>query len=78
MVPAALTGGEAEIAGARESLKAAEGLLKGAQGLGDAFADVPPGELRARASHADLVLAVAREELTSRPYDPLDLLRRIV
>ncbi|MEY9993986.1 hypothetical protein ABIE67_006018 [Streptomyces sp. V4I8] len=69
LVPTALTGGEVEIAGARESLA----------GVGDPYVDVPPGELRARVAHADLALAGVREELTSgRPYDPLDLLRRIV
>ncbi|MGI5377969.1 hypothetical protein ACQEV2_27720 [Streptomyces sp. CA-251387] len=68
MVPAALTGGEVEIAGARESLA----------GTGVAHADVPPGELRARVAHADVVLAVVREDRTAGPYDPLDLLRRIV
>lgn len=69
LVPTALTGGEAEIAGARESLARA----------GDPYVDVPPGELRARVTHAGLALAGVREELTSgRPYDPLDLLRRIV
>ncbi|MFE5818153.1 hypothetical protein [Streptomyces sp. NPDC056479] len=69
MVPAALTGGEVEIAGARESVAAP----------GAPYEDVPPGELRARVAHADLVLAGVREELASgRPYDPLDLLRRIV
>ncbi|MFE7269439.1 hypothetical protein [Streptomyces sp. NPDC057623] len=69
LVPAALTGGEVEIAGARQSLT----------GVGDPYPDVPPGELRARVTHADLTLAGVREELTSgRPYDPLDLLRRIV
>ncbi|MFI7409001.1 hypothetical protein ACIBU0_10075 [Streptomyces sp. NPDC049627] len=68
MVPATLTGGEAEIAGARESLA----------GIGAAYADVPPGELRARVAHADVVLAVVREDLTAGPYDPLDLLRRTV
>lgn len=69
LVPTALTGGEVEIAGARNSLA----------GVGDPYADVPPGELRARVTHADLTLAGVREELTSgRPYDPLDLLRRIV
>ncbi|GAA4070044.1 hypothetical protein GCM10022233_53040 [Streptomyces shaanxiensis] len=67
MVPAALTGAEAELAGARGSAPG-----------GEAYMDVPPGELRARVGHADLVLAVVREELTSGPYDPLDLLRRIV
>ncbi|MFE6624344.1 hypothetical protein [Streptomyces sp. NPDC057740] len=69
MVPAALTGGEAEIAGARGS----------PPGALDPYLPVPPGELRARVTHADLALAGVREELTSgRPYDPLDLLRRIV
>ncbi|KUL30635.1 hypothetical protein [Streptomyces regalis] len=68
MVPATLTGAEVEIAGARESRA----------GLGAAHADIPPGELRARVTHADFVLAAVREELTTRPYDPLDLLRRIV
>ncbi len=68
MVPAALTGGEAELTVARES----------APGVGDAYVDVPPGELRARVRHADVVLAGVREELISGPYDPLDLLRRIV
>lgn len=68
LVPAALTGAEAELAGAREAAPA----------VGDPYVDIPPGELRARVIHADLVLAVAREELTSGPYDPLDLLRRIV
>ncbi|KOG26306.1 hypothetical protein [Streptomyces viridochromogenes] len=69
LVPAALTGGEAEIAGARESLT----------GVGAPYPDVPPGELRARVTHADLALASVREELTAgRPYDPLGLLRRIV
>lgn len=64
MVPPALTGGEAEIAGARGS---------------PSSPSVPPGELRARVTHADLALAGVREELTSgRPYDPLELLRRIV
>ncbi|KUM74521.1 hypothetical protein [Streptomyces curacoi] len=73
MVPAALTGGEAEIAGARESLTGVTDPYRE-----DPYADVPPGELRARVAHADLVLAGVREELTSGPYDPLDLLRRIV
>ncbi|MFI6011830.1 hypothetical protein ACIBAG_23945 [Streptomyces sp. NPDC051243] len=68
MIPAALTGGEVELAGARES----------APGVAEAYADVPPGELRARVGHADVVLAGVRQELTSGPYDPLDLLRRIV
>ncbi|MFJ8635950.1 hypothetical protein [Streptomyces sp. NPDC093568] len=73
MVPAALTGGEAEIAGARV------GVATSAVAASELYDDVPPGELRARVVHADLVLAGVREELTSgRPYDPLDVLRRIV
>ncbi|HZF87631.1 hypothetical protein [Streptomyces sp.] len=63
LVPAALTGAEAELAGARERAGAA--------------AD-PGGEPRARILHADAVLAAVREELTAGPYDPLDLLHRIV
>lgn len=62
MVPAALTGAEAEIAGA-DTL-----------GL-----DVTVGELRARVLHADAALAAVRQEVTSgHPYDPLDVLRRVV
>ncbi|MGC9535699.1 hypothetical protein [Streptomyces sp. UG1] len=46
---------------------------------GSPYADIPPGELRARVVRADIVLAGVREELVSgRPYDPLELLRRIV
>jgi hypothetical protein len=61
LVPAVLTGAEAELTGARAA--ASPGL--------------PAGELHARAAHADLVLAAVREELTAGPYDPLDALRRI-
>ncbi|GAA0918639.1 hypothetical protein GCM10009549_36380 [Streptomyces thermoalcalitolerans] len=62
MVPAALSGAEAERAGAAERLT-----------------DVPAGEAQARILHADTVLASVRQETTSgRPYDPLDILRRIV
>ncbi len=62
LVPAALTGAEAEIAGA-DTL-----------GL-----DVTVGELRGRVLHADAALAAVRHELTSgHPYDPLDVLRRVV
>jgi len=69
LVPAALTGAEAEIAGARRALT----------GETAAHPDVTPGELRARTGHADVVLAGVRQELASgRPYDPLGLLRRIV
>ncbi|WP_432194808.1 hypothetical protein [Streptomyces sp. bgisy027] len=66
MVPAALTGSEVEIAGARDP-------------AGAAYLDIPAGELRSRVAHADATLAGVREELASgRRYDPLDLLRRIV
>ncbi|MFE9169422.1 hypothetical protein ACFYNZ_07825 [Streptomyces kebangsaanensis] len=62
MVPAALSGAEAERAGTAVRLT-----------------DVPVGGTRARILHADAVLASVRQELTSgRPYDPLDVLRRIV
>ncbi|MFG2272220.1 hypothetical protein ACGFNY_20965 [Streptomyces chartreusis] len=68
MVPAALTGSEVEIAGAR-----------GPASAGAPYADIPAGELRSRVAHADATLAGVREELASgRRYDPLDLLRRIV
>ncbi|GAA3975515.1 hypothetical protein GCM10022232_03540 [Streptomyces plumbiresistens] len=44
-----------------------------------ALLGVPVGELRSRVLHADTVLASVRQELTGgRPYDPLDVLRRIV
>ncbi len=44
-----------------------------------ALLGVPVGELRSRVLHADTVLTSVRQELTGgRPYDPLDLLRRIV
>ncbi|MGF0170443.1 hypothetical protein ACQF36_07890 [Streptomyces sp. Marseille-Q5077] len=49
-----------EIAGAREALTGAR----------DPYLDVPPGELRARVTHADVVLALVREQLTSGPADP--------
>ncbi|MFE9019860.1 hypothetical protein ACFYNL_14985 [Streptomyces sp. NPDC007808] len=82
MVPAALSGGEAEIAGARERLRAVDAGAPGPAAPGTpaspATVDVPPGELHARVLHADLALAAVREELASKAYDPLDLLRRIV
>jgi hypothetical protein len=68
MVPAALTGAEAEVAQAR-------GWLTGGPVTA---ADVTVGELRARILHADVVLTSVREELTGGPYDPLGALRRIV
>ncbi|WP_373464550.1 hypothetical protein [Streptomyces sp. V4I2] len=44
-----------------------------------ALLGVPVGELRSRVLHADTVLTSVRQELTGgRPYDPLDVLRRIV
>ncbi|NMO35619.1 hypothetical protein HG826_18965 [Streptomyces sp. GMY01] len=62
LVPAALTGAEAERAGAADRLPG-----------------VPAGEAHSRLLHADAVLASIRGELTAgRPYDPLDLLRRVV
>ncbi|MGV9354753.1 hypothetical protein [Streptomyces misionensis] len=63
LVPAALTGAEAELAAARH---------------GGSRAPLAAGELHARLTHADGVLASVREELTGAlPYDPLDALRRI-
>ncbi|MFF8725177.1 hypothetical protein ACF073_01640 [Streptomyces sp. NPDC015171] len=62
LVPAALTGAEAELAAVRRA------------GGGSAPAT---GEPHAGAAHADRVLAAVREELTGGPYDPLDALRRI-
>ncbi|MER6731515.1 hypothetical protein [Streptomyces puniciscabiei] len=62
LVPAALTGAEAEIAAARKG------------GVPDPLTS---GELHARLAHADAVLAAVRHELTAGPYDPLDALRRI-
>ncbi|WP_171108185.1 MULTISPECIES: hypothetical protein [Streptomyces] len=69
LIPATLTGAEAEIAGARE--RVAE-MMRGAE------ADIPLGELESRIMHADAVLTAVRETLTTGPYDPLDTLRRIV
>ncbi|CAL2072773.1 MULTISPECIES: hypothetical protein [Streptomyces] len=63
LVPAALTGAEAELSAARH---------------GRSRTSLATGELNARLAHADGVLAAVREELTgSLPYDPLDALRRI-
>ncbi|TWV47004.1 hypothetical protein FRZ03_14175 [Streptomyces misionensis] len=63
LVPAALTGAEAELATARR---------------GGSRTPLATGELRARLAHADGVLAGVRGELTgARSYDPLDALRRI-
>ncbi|MEU9988429.1 hypothetical protein AB0E10_16865 [Streptomyces sp. NPDC048045] len=62
LVPAALTGGEAEIAEARK---------------GGGRTALTAGELNARLARADGVLAAVRTELTGGPYDPLDALRRI-
>ncbi|MEV5316603.1 hypothetical protein AB0K92_02815 [Streptomyces sp. NPDC052687] len=84
LVPAALTGAEAELAGARERAGAEAGVRRergeAASGVARERAgavDVPVGELRARVLHADAVLSAVREELTSGPCDPLDLLLRI-
>ncbi|WKE69915.1 hypothetical protein [Streptomyces sp. WP-1] len=63
LVPAALTGAEAELTAARH---------------GRSRTSPATGELNARLAHADGVLAAVREELTGAlPYDPLDALRRI-
>ncbi|MFJ6668252.1 hypothetical protein [Streptomyces sp. NPDC091383] len=63
LVPAALTGAEAELAAARQ---------------GRSRTALATGELHARLTHADAVLAAVREESTGAlPYDPLDALRRI-
>ncbi|MFF8994675.1 hypothetical protein ACF09H_33055 [Streptomyces sp. NPDC014983] len=63
LVPAALTGAEADLAAARH---------------GRSRTPLAMGERAARLAHADGVLAAVREELTGAlPYDPLDALRRI-
>ncbi|MEU7058489.1 hypothetical protein [Streptomyces sp. NPDC046197] len=77
LVPAALTGAEAELAEVRKGTEATAVASGGAPAVVGS-ADVPVGELLARAAHADLVLTAVREALTARPYDPLDALRRIV
>ncbi|MFD5270108.1 hypothetical protein [Streptomyces sp. NPDC058335] len=57
LIPAALTGAEAELAPLRDT----------------------GGEAVAHVLHADGVLSSVRRELTSdRPYDPVDMLRRVV
>jgi hypothetical protein len=54
------------------ALTGAEWELSGVRGT-------PVGKLRSQVLHADTVLTSVREELTGgRPYDPLDVLRRIV
>nr|WP_030594845.1 hypothetical protein [Streptomyces fulvoviolaceus] len=108
LVPAALTGAEAELAGVRGVLPdigeweqpagavpeaGADAIASGSRAadaaealepaprpeLPDALLGIPVGELRSRCLHADAVLAVVRQELTGgQPYDPLDVLRRIV
>ncbi|MBX7547544.1 hypothetical protein ABZX95_16520 [Streptomyces sp. NPDC004232] len=62
LLPAALTGAEAELAAARR---------------GGGSKPLPYGELHARLTHADTVLATVRDEMTSGPYDPLDALYRM-
>ncbi|GGW32098.1 hypothetical protein GCM10010503_04800 [Streptomyces lucensis JCM 4490] len=69
LVPAALTGGEAELAAVRKG--AAPTALTAAPTA------LTAGELHARLVRADGVLAGVRGELTSGAYDPLDALRRI-
>ncbi|MFI9807231.1 hypothetical protein ACIHEJ_23190 [Streptomyces sp. NPDC052301] len=63
LVPAALTGAEAELAVVRK---------------GSTRSPLTSGELHARLARADGVLAAVRQEVTGGPYDPLDALRRIV
>ncbi|WEO95567.1 hypothetical protein A6P39_016910 [Streptomyces sp. FXJ1.172] len=62
LLPATLTGAEAELAAARN-----EGARK----------PLTSGELHARLSHADTVLAVVRDEMIPGPCDPLDALHRV-
>ncbi|MFI6930406.1 hypothetical protein [Streptomyces sp. NPDC050287] len=65
LLPAALTGAEAELAGVRGRTADDEAT--------------PAGELHARVRRADLILAAVREAMTGgSPYDPLDALRRIM
>jgi hypothetical protein len=89
LLPAALTGAVAGIAGARERLaslaetpdEAAEPEESAPAVTGGRTPDsvnVPSGELWARILHADGALAVVRDERTTGPYDPLGALRRIV
>lgn len=87
MVPAALTGAEAELAGVRGVLPAAGEWTQATDAMDDApgpaeppeLLRIPVGELRSRCLHADAVLGAVRQELTGgQPYDPLDVLRRIV
>ncbi|MEV5144961.1 hypothetical protein AB0L14_11050 [Streptomyces sp. NPDC052727] len=82
LVPAALTGAEAELATARRpALKPGEPKTRPAPADRGTAADrrtpPTPGEPDARPAHVDGVLAAVREELTGGPYDPLDALRRI-
>lgn len=70
LLPAALTGAEAELSALRHP---------GGPAAGDPAAGEPPaGEPPARLRQADAVLAAVRQELTSGSYDPLEALRRIV
>ncbi|MFI8191014.1 hypothetical protein ACIF8T_19730 [Streptomyces sp. NPDC085946] len=78
LLPAALTGAEAEIAGARERHPGIPDGPDRQDGHDGQTRDGPAAEPRARVRHADAVLAAVREETTSGPYDPVDALRRIV
>ncbi|MEV7686109.1 hypothetical protein [Streptomyces bungoensis] len=62
LVPATLTGAEADIAEARK---------------GGGAGRIAGGELHARLAHADAVLSAVRAELTGGAFDPLDALRRV-
>ncbi|MDL5203597.1 hypothetical protein [Streptomyces sp. ALI-76-A] len=64
LVPAALTGMEAALAGVRGRRSASAGLSS--------------AEWHARIRRADTVLAAVRDEVAGGAYDPLDALRRIV
>ncbi|MFE9358979.1 hypothetical protein ACFYPB_33480 [Streptomyces olivaceoviridis] len=86
LVPAALTGAEAELAAARRTAPAPGEPEARPAPADEGPAEVrresgpgspAPGEPAARSAHVDGVLAVVREELTGGPYDPLDALRRI-
>ncbi|MEW2509678.1 hypothetical protein [Streptomyces sp. NPDC046870] len=86
LLPAALTGAEAEVAAARRATPTPGGPHVRPAPADGAPATVrgetgktspPPDEPAARPAHADAVLAAVREELTGGPYDPLDALRRI-
>ncbi|MEW2290068.1 hypothetical protein [Streptomyces sp. NPDC047841] len=86
LLPAALTGAEAQVAAVRRTSPAPGGPdarpapadgAPAAVGGETGETSPPPDEPPARSAYADGVLAAVREELTGGPYDPLDALRRI-